>query len=30
VVMDKGIAITPLFLDLTHTPTLETLRTVFA
>jgi len=30
VVMEKGIAITPLFLDLTHTPTLETLRTVFA
>jgi 5'-nucleotidase len=30
VVMDKGIAVTPLFLDLTHTPTLDTLRTVFA
>jgi len=30
VVMEKGIAVTPLFLDLTHTPTLETLRTVFA
>jgi 5'-nucleotidase len=30
VVRDGGIAVTPLFLDLTHTPTLATLQKVFA
>lgn len=30
VVFSGGIAVTPLFLDLTHTPTLQTLRQAFA
>jgi 5'-nucleotidase len=30
VVIENGIAVTPLELDLTHYPTLETLRSVFA